>query len=121
MKAITSAQELSIPPTGFGVAAMTAAASAPGKPAATAFTRASNAAWLANGPASHTRSSSEQPSARSGLSALRDQPFGQASGTTGIVSVALAPSASPPPETVGALVSVAAAELATLTVIVTGG
>jgi hypothetical protein len=69
-----------------------------------------------------------QPSARSGFTtaepstrASADQPFGHASAATGMVSDAVALDASPPPATAGALMSDAAALLATLTVIRTGG
>ena len=68
-----------------------------------------------------SRSSGVQPSAPSGLAAVAGHPFGHASAATGMSSVALAPSASPPPATVGALRSVAAAVLATATVIRIGG
>ena len=88
---------------------------------ATSLTLAANAASSANGSAAQTRSSSEQPSARSGFSGPADQPFGHASARTGIASAAAALVASPPPSTVGALLSVAAALLATLTVTVIGG
>src|SRR4051794_18603263 len=85
------------------------------------ITFACNAATTANGSAGHPRSSSEQPSARSGFSGPEVQPFGHASAATGIGSAAAALVVSPPPSTVGALLSVAAALLATLTVIVIGG
>src|SRR4051812_24801035 len=88
---------------------------------ASSLTFAWNAASSANGSAAHTRSSSEQPSARSGFSGPEVQPFGHASAATGIGSAAAALVVSPPPSTVGALLSVAAALLATLTVIVIGG
>ena len=116
MNAIRFAHALSGPPTGFAVAAMIASAFAP----ATSRTRASNAACDANGPASHTASSTEQPSAPIGLIAEAGQPFGQASAATGIVSAPVKADVSPPPTTVGALAAVTAL-LARFTVTVIGG
>ena len=106
---------------GARVAAITASASAPANCAATVRTWAANAAWSANGSAAQTRSSSEQPSARSGLSAFAAHPLGHASATTPTSSAAPPPSASPPPVTVAVRRTVAAAALPTATVTVIGG
>src|SRR6478752_5190512 len=66
-------------------------------------------------------SSAVQPLAPSGFCGPAGQPFGHASATTAIGSLALPPPASPPPATVAVLVTVAAALLATATVTVIGG
>src|SRR5262245_37038714 len=96
-----------------------------------ASTRLTNRPWLANGSPAQTSSSSVHPFARSGLvtpdrtprnggandtSASADQPFGQASSTTLMTSLAVAS-----PVTLAVLVTCAAALLATRTVIVIGG
>src|SRR5262249_23752157 len=96
--------------------------------AAAASTVVTNAAGVANGTAPQTTACSVPPSARSGLTTVEpstrassDHPLGHASAATGIASEAVALVASPPPETAGALVTDAAALLATLTVILIGG
>src|SRR4051812_18928382 len=110
----------------------------PGSPneATTESTWATNASCDANGSAPQIRSSTEQPSERSALSTPEstagsggpnwmcssgDQPFGHASSTIGITSDADPPSASPPPETVGAFVTEAGAVFAVRTVTLIGG
>src|SRR3954454_15625401 len=115
--------ELSGPAVGALVAATIALRSAGESPncAPTSSTLALNAASSAKGSAAQTRSSTVQPSARSGVSAAGAQPLGHASAATGIESAAVAGVLSPPPATFGALASVAAAPAATLTVIVIGG
>src|SRR3954454_1464887 len=115
--------ELSGPAVGALVAATIALRSAGERPncAPTSSTLALNAASSAKGSAAHTRSSTVQPSARSGFRAAGAQPLGQASAATGIESAPVAGVLSPPPATFGALASVAAAPAATLTVIVIGG
>ena len=106
------------------------------KSPSTDVTCATNASCEANGSASQILSSTVQPSARSTFSTPEStagtggpnctfsdaaHPFGHASVTIGITSEAVAPSASPPPETVGAFVTDAGAVLAVLTVTLMSG
>src|SRR3954471_18085752 len=115
--------ELSGPAVGALVAVTIASRSAGESPncAPSSSTLALNAASSAKGSAAQTRSSTVQPSARSGFSAAGAQPLGQASAATGIASLVLPGVASPPPATFGVLVSDGAALVATPTVIVIGG
>src|SRR3954463_7175271 len=102
------------------------ATAAPGIPATTESTRATNPSWEANGSAAQILSSTVQPSEPSAFKTPEstagtggpnctcssgDHPFGPAPNTIGITS-----EADPPPDTVGAFVTESGAVFAVRTV-----
>src|SRR4051812_37265444 len=106
------------------------------KSPSTAPTWATKASCDANGSASQISSSTVQPSVRSTFRTPEStagtggpnctfsdaaHPFGHASVTIGMTSDAVAPSTSPPPDTVAVLVTEAGAVLAVLTVTLMSG